>query len=88
MTPNFGLDQHIAYTVNHNFIITKFELFYQNILNISHISKQNLAYFKTKLQKTCYYFLISSSYENNFLDLSFSSNGKGDKMQDFINIFL
>ena len=72
MTPNFGLDQHIAYTVNHNFIITKFELFYQNILNISHISKQNLAYFKTKLQKLVIIFLFFRHTKITFLIYRFN----------------
>ena len=32
MALNYGLDQHIPYTVNYNSINMKFELFYQNIL--------------------------------------------------------
>ena len=51
---NYGLDQHIPYTINYNSINTEFELFYQNILrNISHIPEQNATHVKTKLQNTC-----------------------------------
>ena len=54
MAVNYGLDQHIPYTVNYNTINTEFELFYQNILrDISHIPEQNRAHVKTKLQSTC-----------------------------------
>ena len=54
MALNYGLDQHIPYTVNYNSINTEFELFYQNILHdISHIPEQNLAHVKTKLRNTC-----------------------------------
>ena len=50
MVLNYGLDQHIPYTVNYNSINTEFKLFYQNILcDISHIPEQNLAHVKTKL---------------------------------------
>ena len=53
MTLNYGLDQHIPYTVNNNSTNMEFKLFYQNILsNISHTSEQNLAYVKTKLRST------------------------------------
>ena len=54
MALNYGLDQHIPYTVNYNSISTEFELFYQNILrDNSHIPEQNLAHAKTKLRSTC-----------------------------------
>ena len=54
MALNYGLDQHIPYTVIYNSINTELELFYQNILrDISHISEQNLAHVKTKLRSTC-----------------------------------
>ena len=54
MAINYGLHQHIPYTVNYTSINTKFDLFHQNILpDISHIAGQNLAYVKTKLQNTC-----------------------------------
>ena len=54
MALNYGLDQHIPYTVNYNSINTEFELFYQNILrDTSHIPEQNLAHVKTKLRSTC-----------------------------------
>ena len=44
MALNYGLDQHIPYTINYNSINTVFELFYQNIIRgISHIPEQNLA---------------------------------------------
>ena len=49
MALNYGLDQHIPYTVNYNSINTEFEVSYQNIQrNISHIPEQNLADVKTK----------------------------------------
>ena len=54
MALNYGLDQHIPYTICYDSINTEFELFYQNILcDFSHIPEQNLANFKTKLRNTC-----------------------------------
>ena len=54
MALNYGLDQHIPYTINYNSINTEFDVIYQNVLcYISHIPEQNLAHVKTKLRNTC-----------------------------------
>ena len=54
MALNYGLHQHIPYTVSYNSINTEFELFYQNIIrDISHLPAQTLAHVKTKLRNTC-----------------------------------
>ena len=51
MALNYGLDQHIPYTVNYNSINTELKLFYQNILR--DVSEQNLVHVKKKLRSTC-----------------------------------
>ena len=54
MALNYGLDQHIPYTISYNSINTEFEVVYQNILrHISHIPEQNLANVKKKSRNTC-----------------------------------
>ena len=89
MALNYGLDQHIPYTMNYNSINTEFELSYQNILrDISHIPEQNLAHVETKFQNTCekyckikvpfkYKEVIKKLSNNNGIVISKQNKGRG-----------
>ena len=51
---SYGLDHHVPTNINKNSIVTKFELFFQNLLkDISNIPETELSRIKTKLCNTC-----------------------------------